>query len=77
MSVTVHRETRHVPPHYFPLLHPLPSLIKERNTQTSAEWRRQMQEVDVSVVKQLREGIKGGFDEERFGTRIGFANLKK
>ena len=36
-----------------------------------------MQEVDVSVVKQLREGIKGGFDEERFGTRIGFANLKK
>ena len=36
-----------------------------------------MQELDVSVVKQLREGIKGGFDEERFGTRIGFANLKK
>ena len=36
-----------------------------------------MQEVDLSVLKQLREGIKGGFDEERFGSRIGFANLKK
>ena len=57
------------------LSHPAP--CQDRAAQSSAEWRRQMQEVDVSVVKQLREGIKGGFDEERFGTRIGFANLKK
>jgi hypothetical protein len=31
----------------------------------------------LQVLKQMREGIKGGFDEERFGARIGFANLKK
>jgi hypothetical protein len=36
-----------------------------------------MQDVDTAVLKQLRDGIKGGFDEERFGTRIGFSNLKK
>ena len=53
------------------------ALPKDRQVQSSADWRRQMQEVDVSVLRQLREGIKGGFDEERFGARIGFANLKK
>ncbi|GAX74014.1 hypothetical protein CEUSTIGMA_g1464.t1 [Chlamydomonas eustigma] len=53
------------------------ALPKDRAAQSSSEWRRQMQEVDTAVIKQLRDGIKGGFDEERFGTRIGFSNLKK
>lgn len=35
------------------------------------------QEVDSSVKKHLRESIAGGFDEERFGTRIGFGNLRR
>ena len=26
---------------------------------------------------QLREGIKGGFDEERFAARVGFGNLRR
>jgi hypothetical protein len=36
-----------------------------------------MLEVDQGVLKQLREGVKGGFDEERFASRIGFVSLKK
>lgn len=44
---------------------------------TSAEWRRAIQEVDGSVKQHLRSGIEGGFDEERFGTRIGFGNLRR
>lgn len=53
------------------------TLPKDRTIQTSSEWRRQMQEVDYQILKFLRENIKGGFDEERFGNRIGFTNLKR
>lgn len=52
-------------------------ILQERNIQSSVEWRRQMGEVDAGVYKHLREGIKGGFDEERFSSRIGFNNLKR
>lgn len=47
------------------------------STATSAEWRRAIQEVDASVKQHLRGGIEGGFDEERFGARIGFGNLRR
>lgn len=50
---------------------------QDRAIQSSAEWRRSMAEVDAAVFKHLREGIKGGFDEERFASRIGFSNLKR
>ncbi|GLC43138.1 hypothetical protein PLESTM_001434900 [Pleodorina starrii] len=53
------------------------ALPKDRAIQNSAEWRRSMTEVDAMIFKHLREGIKGGFDEERFASRIGFMNLKK
>lgn len=36
-----------------------------------------MQAVDSSVFQHLREGIKGGFDEERYAARVGFGNLKR
>lgn len=36
-----------------------------------------MTEVDTAIYKHMRDGIKGGFDEERFASRIGFSNLKK
>jgi hypothetical protein len=36
-----------------------------------------MADVDASVFHHLRDTVKGGFDEERFGSRIGFANLKR
>lgn len=38
---------------------------------------RILQEVDGSIKSHLREGISGGFDEERFGQRIGFGNLRR
>lgn len=50
---------------------------QDRQLQSSAEWRKQMAEVDRSVFTQLRENIKGGFDENQFGSRIGFGNLKR
>lgn len=50
---------------------------QDRNIQSSSDWRKQMAEVDAGIFKHLREGIKGGFDEERFSSRIGFNNLKK
>lgn len=53
------------------------ALPKERNIQTSAEWRQQMGLVDVSILQHMRDDIKGGFDEERHGPRIGFGNLKR
>ncbi|KAJ9518676.1 hypothetical protein QJQ45_018742 [Haematococcus lacustris] len=52
------------------------ALPKDRAIQSSSDWRKQMSEVDVSITKHMREGIKGGFDEERFASRIGFNNLK-
>lgn len=50
---------------------------QDRTLQSSAEWRKQMAEVDRGVFAALREGVKGGFDEDRFGARIGFGNLKR
>ena len=43
----------------------------------SGEWRGQIQQVDAGVLHHLRTEVVGGFDEERFGTRIGFGNLKQ
>ncbi|GBF90887.1 hypothetical protein Rsub_03742 [Raphidocelis subcapitata] len=66
--------TGYLPPTVKPFFVALP---KDRQLQSSAEWRKQMADVDRSVFSQLREGIKGGFDEDRFGSRIGFGNLKR
>jgi hypothetical protein len=54
-----------------------PGFTQERNIQTSAEWRQQMGHVDVSILQHMRDNIKGGFDDERHGPRIGFGNLKR
>lgn len=51
--------------------------MQERNIQTSADWRQQMSQVDVSILQHMRDNIKGGFDEERHGSRVGFGNLKR
>lgn len=52
-------------------------LVQDRTATTSAEWRKQIQEVDKSIRQHLREKINGGFDEERFGSRVGFGNLRR
>ena len=64
-----------LPPNVKPFFVALP---KDRGTaSSSAEWRRAIQEVDAAVKSHLREKVTGGFDEERFGPRIGFGNLRR
>ena len=36
-----------------------------------------LQDVDADVKRHLQESVAGGFDEERFGSRIGFGNLRR
>ena len=50
--------------------------VQERTIKQSKDWRRQIQEVDKEIYHSLQHGIKGGFDEAKFGSRIGFGNLK-
>mmetsp|Transcript_4509 Transcript_4509/g.12314 ORF Transcript_4509/g.12314 Transcript_4509/m.12314 type:complete len:775 (-) Transcript_4509:922-3246(-) len=66
--------TGYLPPKVRPFFVALP---KDRSIQSSAEWRRQMSEVDASIFHHLKDNVKGGYDEERFGSRIGFNNLKR
>ncbi|BDA44188.1 Dynamin-related protein 5A [Coccomyxa sp. Obi] len=53
------------------------ALPKERTISKSSEWREQIQAVDRMTLQHMRENIAGGFDEERFGSCIGFGNLKR
>lgn len=53
------------------------ALPKDRNTISNDEFRRQIAQVDVEVLQHLREGIKGGFDEEKFKNHIGFNSLRE
>ncbi|EIE25943.1 hypothetical protein COCSUDRAFT_35468 [Coccomyxa subellipsoidea C-169] len=53
------------------------ALPKERTIIKSSEWREQIQAVDRDCLQHLRKEIAGGFDEERFGSCIGFGNLKR
>ena len=56
---------------------PLPLLdLQDRNLTSSREWRSHIQQVDAAVLSHLRTEVQGGFDEEQFGSRIGFGNLK-
>lgn len=50
---------------------------QERAISSSTAWRAQIAEVDAATLRCLREQVAGGFDEERFGARIGFGNLKR
>lgn len=53
------------------------ALPKDRTTVSNEEFRRQISKVDEEVLRHLREGIKGGFDEEKFKTHIGFGCLRE
>ncbi|KAK3426999.1 hypothetical protein EUGRSUZ_F03311 [Eucalyptus grandis] len=53
------------------------ALPKDRTTVSNEEFRRQISRVDEEVLRHLREGIKGGFDEEKFKTHIGFGCLRE
>lgn len=53
------------------------ALPKERGTSsTNDEFRRQIAIVDTDILRQLRENVAGGFDEEKFGGHVGFGNLR-
>ncbi|KAK9808620.1 hypothetical protein WJX72_000661 [[Myrmecia] bisecta] len=64
----------YLPAHVKPFFVALP---KDRTLTSSSEWRKQIQEVDASVFAHMRSQIVGGFNEERFGSHIGFGNLKR
>ena len=49
---------------------------QDRSLTASSEWRHAIQQVDSAVLSHLRNEVAGGFDEEQFGNRIGFSNLK-
>lgn len=44
---------------------------------SSAEWRTNIQDVDVTVLEFLKTRVNGGFDEKKYGARVGFGNLKR
>ena len=53
------------------------ALPADRNICNAETWRRQINEVDATTLDYLNTQIAGGFDEAQFGTRMGFANLRK
>ncbi|XP_074311104.1 dynamin-related protein 5A [Silene latifolia] len=53
------------------------ALPKDRNTVSNDEFRRQISQVDTEVMHYLRDGVKGGFDEEKFRPFIGFSALRE
>ncbi|XP_050371178.1 dynamin-related protein 5A [Argentina anserina] len=53
------------------------ALPKDRNTISNDEFRKQISQVDSEVLRHLREGVKGGFDEEKFRPYIGFGSLRE
>lgn len=63
----------------------LPSKVKpyfvalpaDRSICDAATWRKQIQEVDATILSYLQNDIAGGFDEDTFSRRIGFVQLRK
>ncbi|KAG7594845.1 Dynamin-type guanine nucleotide-binding (G) domain [Arabidopsis thaliana x Arabidopsis arenosa] len=52
------------------------ALPKDRSTVSNDEFRRQISQVDTEVIRHLRVGVRGGFDEEKSRSYIGFGSLR-
>lgn len=52
------------------------ALPKDRSNISNDEFRKQISQVDVEVLRHLRDGVKGGYDEDKFRTFIGFSRLR-
>ena len=65
----------YLPPNVRPFFVALPK--DKSNIGTSADWRDAIQSVDGQISHRLHNEIKGGFDEERFRSQIGFCNLRR
>ncbi|KAE8723496.1 Dynamin-related protein 5A [Hibiscus syriacus] len=53
------------------------ALPKDRNIASNDEFRRQISQMDAEVLRHLHDGIKGGYDEEKFKPYIGFCSLRE
>ncbi|KAI3803474.1 hypothetical protein L1987_31626 [Smallanthus sonchifolius] len=52
------------------------ALPKERTAISNDEFRRQISQVDSDVIRHLKENVKGGYDEEKYKSHIGFGRLR-
>ncbi|XP_031479930.1 dynamin-related protein 5A [Nymphaea colorata] len=52
------------------------ALPKDRGVTSNEEFRRQISQVDSDIIHHLRENVKGGFDEEKYASFIGFGCLR-
>ncbi|KAK1416772.1 hypothetical protein QVD17_25888 [Tagetes erecta] len=52
------------------------ALPKERTAISNDEFRKQISQVDSDVKRHLKEDVKGGYDEEKYKSHIGFGCLK-
>lgn len=52
------------------------ALPKDRGTVSNDEFRKQISQVDGEILRYLRDGVKGGFDEEKYRPHIGFGCLR-
>ncbi|PUZ46000.1 hypothetical protein GQ55_7G011900 [Panicum hallii var. hallii] len=53
------------------------ALPNNRGTTTNEEFRSQICQVDINVLRHLREKVKGGFNKEKYAPCIGFTCLRK
>ncbi|KAL8507636.1 hypothetical protein ACS0TY_018249 [Phlomoides rotata] len=52
------------------------ALPKDKSIVSNDEFRRQISEVDTEVLRHLRDSVKGGFDEDKYKSYIGFGSLR-
>lgn len=52
------------------------ALPKDRSAVSNDEFRRQISQVDAEILRYLRDSVKGGFDEEKYRSYIGFGCLR-
>ncbi|XVF18824.1 hypothetical protein REPUB_Repub11eG0056300 [Reevesia pubescens] len=52
------------------------ALPNDRNTISNDEFRRQISQMDAEALRHLHDGIKGGYDKEKFRPYIGFGSLR-
>ncbi|KAL1556491.1 Dynamin-related protein 5A [Salvia divinorum] len=52
------------------------ALPKDKSIVSNDEFRRKISQVDTEVIHHLRDAVKGGFDEDKYRSRIGFGCLR-
>lgn len=52
------------------------ALPKDKSIVSNDEFRRKISQVDTEVIHHLRDAVKGGFDEEKYRSHIGFGCLR-